>query len=205
MANREQLKRYAQFKQLCDDPMSYARDCRVVLFPNGDTGKIWVSDKSGRCSMQIEIGCGKSGLSVRVKRSVGTVPITIHGNQHPDYEVQPPIEMAEVDCTQYFSDRRSQAVKTWYGLDMRSIESHDIMEKDENARTVYKAGIAAALKHQGKDHQDDCDGLGYCPTRPNQSPYIDLFDRGWWETKAGMHDPKQDPVPVVAHGPDQPL
>ncbi len=184
MANREQLKKYAQFKQLCDDPMSYAQGCRVVLFPNGEKGTIWVSDKSGRCSMQIEISCGKAGLGVRVKHSVGTAPITISGNQHPDYEVQPHIEMNEVSCTQYFADDKSQAFKAWHGLEMRSKVAHDLMETDALARQSYQSGKTAAQEYLTLE-------LAIAALGPiGGSVYGELFLRGWYEVKAGMHDPK---------------
>ena len=86
---------------------------KVIPFPNGQAGELWIKSADGSLGFSIRISEGKAGLSLTVRRFIGMEPMTVHSD-HPDAMRLGHHDVAEVSVCQYHSDERSLAFKRWY-------------------------------------------------------------------------------------------
>ena len=100
----------------------------TILFPNGERA-IWFSTDDG-LGFAVTVGEGPAGLSIRVRRFVGTPPITLSDGQVVDGTPQ---EDAEWSLCQYRQDGRSQAFKRWY-LGLETPEDVTLLGKEYDRR-----------------------------------------------------------------------
>jgi len=161
MADRKALKRRAQFTNL-GETNNYG-GVKMVLFPNGEEGEIWVSD--GCLGFKIKVGKGPRGLSVMVQKHAGTMPLSCDGKDASEFTV-----------VQYGFDEKAQAFKTWYALDAESP-----LDGEMTAKQLAKTKEMYAL---GKQHATN----GWSePQKVHRTKlYQNAYLRGFWATKAGL-------------------
>jgi len=102
----------AAYLRLYDDPTlldgSYIPNAKqraaVTLFPNGEP-EVWVTTDGGSDGFRVMFSAGPYGLSVTVRRFIGTEPLAVTDNGEGS---------GEVNVCQYRPDERSQAFKRWY-------------------------------------------------------------------------------------------